>query len=51
MARMDLRPYFELRNYNGVDHIHASHVRECAELTNVSGHWTTTAKGLIDGSH
>lgn len=51
MARMDLRPYFELRNYNGVDHIHASHVREYAELANVSNHWTTTKKGLIDGSH
>jgi hypothetical protein len=50
MRRIDLRPYFDFKNYNGFDPIRGTQVVDCATLVNVSGTWTATKRGLIDGA-
>jgi hypothetical protein len=50
MRQIDLQPYFDFVNYNGLDPIRGAQVVRLAHLTRASGKWTTTQKGIIDGS-
>jgi hypothetical protein len=50
MRQIDLKPYFDFVNYNGLDPIRSAQVVRLAGLSRLSGTWTTTQKGIIDGS-
>jgi hypothetical protein len=50
MRQIDVQPYFDFVNYNGLDPIRGTQVVRVARLARMSGKWTTTQKGIIDGS-
>jgi hypothetical protein len=50
MGPVDLRPYFDFREYNGLDPIRASQVVDFARLAKSGTSWIASKKGLIDGT-
>lgn len=49
MGRIDLGPFFDVVNYNGIDPLRGEKVGDFARVIRTGGRWTVTTRGRIQG--